>query len=250
MDTLTEKEQIHQSAELCEEYEKVKYWRELNLETVQKQQESRKVSKKKYCNQHRISILAPIFISAAIFVLCSFIYMSIKGPTGGPTGTMIYVSTNQETLERMLIAILPFFPILIPVFRVCMRNSKFEDYWNKQCDKFIKDKEFSKQELRDTEEEYKELSRKVHDKSICIIPDKYIPVAYYINDLIINRRADTLKEAINVYENDLHNQIVQQQIKEHSDRMERELSYQSSLREWENDSITDQLKDINKKLGN
>lgn len=44
------------------------------------------------------------------------------------------------------------------------------------------------------------LREKVYDKSICIIPDEYIYEAKYLDWIVKNNYADTLEEAIKIYE--------------------------------------------------
>lgn len=235
MNQLTEKEQIHKSAELCRQFNETVNWILSAQEELSTPKEDKESARLNYYREHDISIGMGLIYSLCLY-FCVALFHIFSG---------IIINKAYITFDILLILI----PIVVQIVRKIKRRSAFDKYWIQQTNEFNKGKEELQKKVDSMMEIYEDLFERVHDKSICIIPDRYIEVAEYIDNLITDCRADTLKEAINVYEQDCHNMRMQQEIRNQTAKIQEEISWQARLRDWDTDSIKDSLKDINRKLG-
>lgn len=235
MNQLTEKEQIHKSAELCRQFNETVNWILSAQEELSTPQEDKESARLNYYRKNDVSMMLAVAISVGIFI--AILRISIIFRFG--------INTALIIISLLLMPI----PIIVQIVRKIKCRSAFDEYWIQQTNEFNKNKEKLQKKVDSMMEIYEDLFERVHDKSVCIIPDRYIEVAEYIDNLITDCRADTLKEAINVYEQDCHNMRMQQEIRNQTAKIQEEISWQARLRDWDADSIKDSLKDINKKLG-
>lgn len=134
-------------------------------------------------------------------------------------GMILYFSTRPSYIDRImypeiykddmlyanLFLIIPIFSIVFLITKAVRSSAATNKAYSDALVQHQKEKDNAAAKIKSLQPQYEELKKQVYDKSICIFPDDYIYGAGYINDLIRNKRADTLKEAINIYVQDMQN---------------------------------------------
>ena len=232
---MEEKELIHKSAQLCAEFVRI----EKNVQSCQNKIKTPVISKKKfkqyYKIKHKLSgirlfILTFIFSVFGVVLLSTFISMTISTPKALMSAP---VSANASVSKAALIEFMPFWLFAIPIIACIISTIKFNHAYNDVIMEYGQSSSKAKEELKRIKPLYDQLYKKVHDKSQCIIPDAYIYVAEYIDKLIINHRADSLKEAINVYEQDVHNQLIRNELRNQTESINDQTRSVREELEWQ-----------------
>ena len=219
-----EKVLIRKSAKLCSEYIRL----EQQVADYRQQIQTPVISRQ----QFRANTYRPkrIFMFILCVIICNIILTKIKmnnlsrnNPLAGAI-SIKSVSTNLIPVSLILCGVVLF------TFNAIKFNITYKNAVETQKSNTAK----AAENLRRILPEYQQLRKKVYDKSQCIIPNDYIYAAEYINSLIVNKRADSLKEALNIYEQDLHNQRMREDLHEqtrsfqnHLNDLEYELSWQA-----------------------
>ena len=217
-----EKVLICKSAKLCSEYirleQQVADYRQQILTPI--------ISRK----QFRANTYRPkrIFMFILWFIICNTI-LAIINISNQDKQFAAAINPTMVFIELLPISLI-LGGIVMFIFNAIKFNIAYKNAVETQKSNTAK----AAENLRRILPEYQQLRKKVYDKSQCIIPNDYIYAAEYINSLIVNKRADSLKEALNIYEQDLHNQRMREDLHEqtrsfqnHLNDLEYELSWQA-----------------------
>lgn len=194
---LSELEKIDQSAKLCMKFVSV----EDDMNNCRQIIGAPPLSRRLFKRKKPIKILR-IFVYLVIAVFCM-----TMGSFLSPSVPDIMFNKNHHSNMAVsnFITFIGFIPIIIFVIKTIYSFIATNKAYATAIEQQRRDKENAISRLKILHPQYEELKKQVYDKTICIFPDDYIYGAGYINDLIRNKRADSLKEAINIYEQDMQN---------------------------------------------